>query len=69
MMWNLALGHPHMFIDVSIKFMLNEKSLDGFYVYWKIDEMNSAWIIEEFDKNKSNRFEISEQTKIYNGDI
>jgi len=59
-------GHPHMFIDVSLKFMLNDSGLKGIYVFWDMDEMNSAWIIEEQDKNRNGTFEKNEQIRIYN---
>jgi ABC-type uncharacterized transport system substrate-binding protein len=62
---NAAAGHPHMFIDVSLKFMLNDSGLAGLYVCWHLDEMNSAWIIEEYDKNKNGVFDAQEQKDVY----
>ncbi|MFP4014177.1 MAG: DUF1007 family protein [Chitinispirillaceae bacterium] len=61
---NTAHAHPHMFIDVMSKFMVNDSALTGFYVYWDFDEMNSAMLIEEFDKNGNGRFEKEESDLI-----
>lgn len=63
--YSITAGHPHMFIDVSLKFVLNDSGLSGFYVYWEMDEMNSAWVIEDHDKNRNGVFEKSEQKDIF----
>ncbi|MBD3355997.1 MAG: DUF1007 family protein [Chitinivibrionales bacterium] len=62
-----AGAHPHMFIDVRAKFMLTDTSLSGVHLYWDFDEMNSAVFIEEFDRNRNNRFESDEITAIEQG--
>jgi ABC-type uncharacterized transport system substrate-binding protein len=59
-----ARAHPHMFIDVMVKFMLNDTALVGFYVYWDFDEMNSAMLIDDFDRNRNGRFEQSESDTV-----
>lgn len=59
-----AYTHPHMFIDVMAKFMINDTALSGFYVYWDFDEMNSTMIIDDFDANKNGRFEKVEYQNI-----
>ena len=64
MLCSIACAHPHMFIDVSMKFMLSDSGLAGIYVYWEMDEMNSAWLIDEYDKNKNRIFEKAEQNAI-----
>lgn len=61
---NRTEAHPHMFIDVMSKFMITDTSLAGFYIYWDLDEMNSAMLIEEFDKNGNGRFEKAESEQI-----
>ena len=58
------LAHPHMFIDVSIKFMLSDSGLAGIYTYWSIDEMNSAQIIDYYDTNRNGTFEKKELIQI-----
>ena len=57
-------SHPHLFIDVSVKFSINDSGLSGIYAYWKIDEMNSTMIMDFYDKNNSGKFEKSELIEI-----
>lgn len=59
-----VVAHPHMFIDVSMKFMLNESGMSGIYTYWKIDEMNSTQLIDYYDKNRNGTFEKNELIQI-----
>ena len=59
-----AEAHPHLFIDVSAKFMLTDSTLDCVNVFWDLDEMTSAGLIEEFDANRNNRFEKQEYTTL-----
>jgi ABC-type uncharacterized transport system substrate-binding protein len=54
-----------MFIDVSLKFMLTDSGLGGVYVYWQLDEMNSAWIIEDYDKDRNGALDKKEQQAIF----
>lgn len=61
-----AEAHPHLFIDVSAKFMLTDSTLDCVNVFWELDEMTSAGLIEEFDANRNNRFEKQEYTILEN---
>ena len=58
-----AFSHPHLFIDVMVKFMLTDSTLSGFNVFWDMDEMYSASLIDEFDINRNNRFEKEEYKK------
>ncbi len=53
-----------MFIDAMVKVICTDSTLAGFYVYWDFDEMNSAILIEENDRNKNNRFEKKEYKNI-----
>jgi ABC-type uncharacterized transport system substrate-binding protein len=57
-------SHPHLFIDVMAKFMLTDSTLSGFNVFWDMDEMYSASLIDEFDLNRNNRFENEEFNKM-----
>lgn len=57
-------AHPHLFIDVPAKFAINDSGLSGIYTYWKLDEMNSALILDFYDKNNSGKFEKSELIEI-----
>lgn len=60
-------AHPHMFVDVSAKFVLTDSTLAGFHVYWKFDEMNSAIFTDEYDKNGNNQFEPNEVREVEKG--
>lgn len=57
-------AHPHLFIDVMAKFMLTDSTLSGVNVFWDIDEMTSAGLIDEFDLNRNGRFEKKEYTTL-----
>ena len=57
-------AHPHMFIDISMKYMLNDSGVSGIYTYWDIDEMTSAQIVGCYDKNKNGIFEKQELIQI-----
>lgn len=59
-------AHPHMFIDCSATFKFDSTGLAGIYIYWKFDEMNSAVILLDFDKDKNNELSKIEQIGIYN---
>ena len=58
-------AHPHLFIDVMAKFMFADSVLSGVHVFWDIDEMSSASLIEEFDLDRNGKFEKTEYDKIY----
>ncbi len=53
-----------MFIDVSLKYILDDTGVSGMYTYWNIDEMNSAQIIDYYDSNKNGIFEKQELIQI-----
>ena len=57
-------AHPHLFIDVAMKFILSDSGLSGIYTYWSIDEMNSAQIIDYYDTNRNGTFEKKELIQI-----
>jgi ABC-type uncharacterized transport system substrate-binding protein len=58
-------AHPHLFIDVMAKFMFADSVLSGVNIFWDLDEMTSAPLIEEFDLNGNSTFEKTEYDKIY----
>jgi len=45
-------SHPHVFMETSTEFIFNENELEGFKLKWVYDEMFSAVIMEDCDKNK-----------------
>lgn len=44
--------------------MLTDSTLDCVNVFWDLDEMTSAGLIEEFDTSRNNRFEKQEYTTL-----
>ncbi|MFC2060969.1 DUF1007 family protein [Elusimicrobiota bacterium] len=48
----LIYSHPHVFMETSAEFIFNENELEGFELKWVFDEMFSAIIMEDCDKNK-----------------
>jgi ABC-type uncharacterized transport system substrate-binding protein len=58
-------AHPHLFIDVMAKFMFSDSTLSGVNVFWDIDEMSGASLIEEFDFNHNGSFEKNEYDSLY----
>ncbi|MDG5814860.1 DUF1007 family protein [Chitinispirillales bacterium ANBcel5] len=58
------LAHPHLFIDVSARFVINDSGLDGIQVLWEIDDMNSAMMVEHYDRNSDGVFDESERAEI-----
>lgn len=53
-------SHPHIFFECSFNFHCTESGLEGLDVQWVFDEVFSASILAEFDKNKSGKFEPAE---------
>ena len=52
--------HPHMFITSETTFVFNSEKLQGIFVQWTFDDMFSATIIDEYDKDKSGSFDTKE---------
>ncbi len=61
----LCVAHPHMFIDISTDFIMSDTGLGGIKISWKFDDMNSAWLMDEFDKNKDKAFNKAEIQTLY----
>lgn len=57
-------SHPHMFITSETTFVFNSEKLEGFFVKWTFDDMFSATIIDEYDKDKSGSFNSKETAVI-----
>ena len=62
-----TFGHPHVFIDNSISIVFDEHGLAGFGIEWAFDEMFSAMIIHNYDRNKNGKFEAGEIEEIKKG--
>jgi len=57
-------AHPHVFITQSIQIVFNDKGLAGFKVRWQFDDMFSAMIAGDYDKNENGRLEAAEKKAI-----
>lgn len=60
-------AHPHVFITSKVEVIFNDIGLEGISVEWEFDAMFSSFIIPEFDKNGSGKFEEQEVRKIEGG--
>ena len=49
-----------MFITSETTFVFNSEKLQGIFVQWTFDDMFSATIIDEYDKDKSGSFDTKE---------
>lgn len=55
-----AGAHPHVFITTSFALQFDTQGLAGIHVFWGFDDMYSAMIFDDFDKNKDGRLSPSE---------
>ncbi len=60
-------SHPHMFIDSRLTFKLSGEGLEGFSVEWKFDEVFSAMIRRDYDRDGNGVFSQREQREIEDG--
>ncbi|WP_179953054.1 DUF1007 family protein [Desulfobotulus mexicanus] len=60
-----ALAHPHVFMQTALELELDEKGVRGIWQRWAFDEYFSAWVIEDFDKNKDGVFCEKELKIVY----
>lgn len=58
-------SHPHVFIENSAIFILNNDSVKGIQVTWIFDDIFSSSIINDYDKDKNYIFNENESLKIY----
>jgi ABC-type uncharacterized transport system substrate-binding protein len=62
-----VFGHPHMFIDSRITFELTDEELKGFWIEWGFDEVFTAMITHDYDRDGNGSFSESEQEAIRKG--
>ncbi len=55
-----ASAHPHVFIETSITVSYDKNTIDKLLVCYNFDQMFSADLKQNFDKNQSNQFEPDE---------
>jgi len=56
----VALSHPHVFIDNTIKILFDQHGLAGIRAKWVFDEFFSSMIANDYDRNRNARFEKAE---------
>ncbi|MFO7731375.1 MAG: DUF1007 family protein [Spirochaetia bacterium] len=49
-------AHPHMFIDSQVTAVFNQDELQGFWVEWRFDQMFTASIRMDYDRNRDGDF-------------
>lgn len=55
-----GFAHPHVFIECAITLVFDDEGLTGFQQRWLLDEMFTAFLIEDFDANVNMKFEPEE---------
>ncbi len=53
-------AHPHMFIDSEVTAVFEEQQLKGFWIEWKFDQMFTASIRMDYDRNRDGQFNDQE---------
>lgn len=62
-----VISHPHVFVDVELTVVFDDKGLIGFKQRWIFDEMFSSSILASFDKNSDNILDVHEIEAIKKG--
>ena len=57
---SVAMAHPHVFVDATVKVLFNEKGLSGVQNHWVYDEVYSAATIASVDKDGDGNLSASE---------
>ncbi len=66
-LFRVIFPHPnHVFVDVSMKFIINDTSLATIAMDWEMDEENSSLILEHYDENSNGAFDKNELLKAQN---
>lgn len=60
-----ALGHAHVWISGALIINFDEQGMSGFRQEWVMDEMFSAMLIHDHDKNMNKKFEPAEVKDLY----
>ena len=56
----LLFGHPRMFVDILLDIENQKKEIKKVKIKWVFDEMNSAMLIMDYDKDFNKKFSKSE---------
>jgi len=66
-MYKGASAHPHVFIVQRLEIVFDHQGLAGFKVCWSFDDMFSAMIGDDYDRNKNGALEPAEVASIKEG--
>lgn len=65
-LFNAICPHPnHVFVDVSMKFIIDDASLVSISMDWEMDEINSELILKHYDENSNGAFDKDELLKAH----
>ena len=53
-------AHPHVFVDCGFTILFDEHGIVGLQQRWLLDEMFTAFLLEDFDANANEKFEPEE---------
>ncbi len=56
----ITFAHPHVFADVALKIEVKNSQLDAVQISWHYDEMTSAILLMDYDKNRDGKFDKKE---------
>lgn len=59
-----AVAHPHMFLDSVVTFEIDDTGLKGFWFEWTFDQMFSAMIVMDIDRNGDKTFNVAEMKRV-----
>lgn len=59
-----ARAHPHVFINNIVTFVFEAERVTGLRLEWQFDEVFSATLIQDFDRDGNGRFDESEVAEI-----
>ncbi|MGQ0677321.1 MAG: DUF1007 family protein [Rhodospirillales bacterium] len=62
-----AHAHPHVWIDNTATFVFQQGRIGAIRLRWMFDEIFSASIIQQFDKNKDGKFDAAELKELEKG--
>ena len=60
MTYTVLFGHPHMFATINLDIKNSGKDIYEANIEWVFDEMNSAMLVMDYDKNFDKKFSKSE---------
>jgi ABC-type uncharacterized transport system substrate-binding protein len=63
----IAVSHPHSFIENTIKLKFDSEGFAGFNIQWQFDEVFSEAVIDEYDRDGDRIFSADEVASIKEG--